>query len=156
MTTTTNYSFVKRKIGHPVRDDDIGDNLVLIDTAIKVRETEIDALQKGLITAGNIDITATTVWKIEFPFKVTINKVNTVVSIGLSAHQTTVTLKNNAGTSMTNVVVTIASAAAKGYVDTASPTLNNVIDAGEDLQLVSSGSCTTGNVIAIVHYTRTA
>ena len=44
MAPTTNYSFVKRKIGHPVRDDDIGDNLELIDTAIKAREDETDGI----------------------------------------------------------------------------------------------------------------
>lgn len=204
--TTTNYTFKKRKLGHSVRDDDIGDNLDLIDTAIKARETEIDALEaladgkilvgngdgvasdvgmsgdvtilntgettigankvtiskleaallKGLITVGNLDITEATVWKIEFPFKVTINKVNTVVAIGLSANETTVTLKNNAGSAMANGVITVASGAAKGDVDTASPTTNNVIAAGEDIQLVSSAACTTGKVIATIHYTRTA
>lgn len=156
MVVTTNYSFVKRKIGHPVRDDDIGDNLDLIDTTIKAREDSIDTLQKGILSVGTIDITETTVWKNEFPFKVTINKVNTVVTVALSANETTVTLKNNAGTSMTDGVVTIASAAAKGVIDTASPSANNVIDAGEDIQFVSSGACSTGTVIVTLHYTRTA
>lgn len=41
---TTNYSFAKRALGHPVRDDDIGDNLDLIDSAIKAREDEIAAI----------------------------------------------------------------------------------------------------------------
>ena len=265
MAVTTNYSFNKRKIGHPVRDDDIGDNLDLIDAAIfagvnpldsakiivgnganlatgvamsgditvdnagvttigadKVANsmlenmtrgtlkvggaadapTDLDAktdgqiligdatdiasvamsgdvtitntgattigankvtiaaleaaLQKGLITVGDIDITETTVWKIEFPFKVTIDKVNTVVTTTLSAHETTVALKNNAGTSMTDGVVTIGASAAKGVVNTASPSAHNVIAAGEDIQFVSSGACSTGKVIATVHYTRTA
>lgn len=35
MATTTYYSFEKMKLGHPVRDDDIGDNLDKIDTAIR-------------------------------------------------------------------------------------------------------------------------
>jgi hypothetical protein len=114
------------------------------------------ALKKGISVFGDVDITETTVWKIEFPFKVTIDKVNTVVSVALSANETTVTLKNNGGTSMTNGVITIASAAAKGDVDTASPTGHNVIAAGEDIQLVSSGACSTGKVIVTIHYTRTA
>jgi hypothetical protein len=316
MAVTTNYSFKKRKIGHPVRDDDVGDNLDLIDTAIKARETDIDALealedgkilvgngsdvatdvamsgdvtiintgettigadkvtntelanitrgsvkvggtsdaptdlaakatgnilvgddtdiksvamsgdvtiiadgttaigadkvtkteiaadiagdgltqavggeldvnvddstievatdtvqmkdsgvtiakleaalQKGILVIGQIDITEGTVWKTEFPYKVTIDKVNTVVSIALSANETTLTLKNNAGTSMTNGVVTIGASAAKGVVDTASPTVDNVIAAGEDIQFVSSAACSTGNVIVTLHYTRTA
>ena len=54
--TTTNYSFKKRNLGHPVQDDDIGDNLDLIDAAIKAREDEIDALEAladGKIIVGN-------------------------------------------------------------------------------------------------------
>jgi hypothetical protein len=114
------------------------------------------ALKKGISVFGDVDITEATVWKIEFPFKVTIDKVNTVVSVALSANETTVTLKNNGGTSMTGGVITIASEAAKGEVDTASPTVHNVIAAGENIQLVSSGACSTGKVIVTIHYTRTA
>ena len=44
MAVTTNYSFVKRKMGQPIRDDDLGDNLDLIDTAIKAREDETDGI----------------------------------------------------------------------------------------------------------------
>ena len=58
MAVTTNYSFKKRKMGHPVRDDDVGDNLDLIDTTIKARETEIDALEAladGKILVGDGD-----------------------------------------------------------------------------------------------------
>ena len=113
-------------------------------------------LVKGIVTYSPLNITGTTVWKIEFPFKVTINKVNTVVTTALSAHATDVTLKNNAGTAMTGGVITIASGAAIGDIDTASPTEHNVIDVGEDLQIVSDGACTTGIVIATIHYTRIA
>lgn len=139
-----------------------GDVTIIADgtTALGAGKVEIAnleaALKKGISVVGDVDITDTTVWKIEFPYKVTIDKVNTVVSVALSAHETTVTLKNNAGTSMTDGVVTIASEAAKGDVDTASPTAHNVIAAGEDIQLVSSGACSTGKVIVTIHYTRTA
>ena len=44
MATTDNYNFKKSKLGHPVRDDDIGENLDKIDAAIKDREDEIDTL----------------------------------------------------------------------------------------------------------------
>lgn len=62
--TTVNYSFKKRKIGHPVRDDDVGDNLDLIDAAIKAREDEMDtmeALADGKIIVGNGSDVATDV-----------------------------------------------------------------------------------------------
>lgn len=130
------------------------------ETAIGAGKVEIAnleaALKKGISVFGDVDITEATVWKIEFPFKVTIDKVNTVVSTALSAHETTVTLKNNIGTSMTDGVITIGSEAAKGDVDTASPTGHNVIGTGEDIQLISSGACSTGKVIVTIHYTRTA
>lgn len=47
MSLTTNYSFKKEKLGHPVRDDNIGDNLDLIDTAIKARADAITALENA-------------------------------------------------------------------------------------------------------------
>lgn len=113
-------------------------------------------LSKGVVTFGNIALKGTEVWKLEFPFKVTIDKVNTVVSIVLSDHATSLTLKNHAGTTMENGGITIDALAAVGDVDTASPTLSNVIDAGESMQFVSNGACSSGKVIAVVHYTRTA
>lgn len=138
-------------------DITIGNTGVTAIGADKVEIANLEAaLKKDITMFGEVDITETTVWKLEFPFKVTINKVNTIVSVALSAHETTVTLKNNGGTSMTNGIITIASGAAKGDVDTASPTEHNVINAGEDLQLVSSGACSTGKAVAIIHYTRTA
>ena len=108
---------------------------------------------KGILTAGNIDICGTTVWKINFPFKVKIDKMITVVTIALSANLTTLTLKNNAGTAMAPTIA-IASEAALGEVDSGIPLTNNEIGAGEDLQIVSDGACTTGKINAQIHYTR--
>ena len=42
-SVTTNYSFKKQDLGHPLRDTYIADNLDLIDTAIKARQNEIFA-----------------------------------------------------------------------------------------------------------------
>jgi hypothetical protein len=56
MATTDNYSFKKHDFGYPVRDDELGDNLVLIDAAIKAREDETDAaeaLADGKVIVGN-------------------------------------------------------------------------------------------------------
>ena len=59
MATTTNYSFKKSKLGHPVRDDDISDNLDLIDTEIHDRETDITT-NTGDIATNTADIAAIT------------------------------------------------------------------------------------------------
>ena len=108
---------------------------------------------KGIVTAGNLDICGTTVWKINFPFKVKIDKVITVVTIALSANITTLTLNNHAGTAMAPTIE-IGSAAALGVVDSGIPTTNNEIGADEDLQIVSDGACSTGKINVQVHYTR--
>ena len=59
MGNTTNYNFKKTKLGHPVRDDDIGDNLALIDTEIHNRETDITT-NTGNITTNTGNITTNT------------------------------------------------------------------------------------------------
>ena len=64
MGTTDNYGFVKHHFGYPVRDDELGDNLDLIDAAIKAREDETDAsdaLVDGKIIVGNGSDVATDV-----------------------------------------------------------------------------------------------
>jgi len=158
MALTTNYSFDKSKRGHQIVSEDIdriADNLVLIDTAIKDREDDIATLQKGVVTMGNIDITEATVWVLPFPFKVTINKVYSVVSIALSANETAVTLRNNASEAMDDGLL-LAASRVKGGVDTATPVEHNVIGASENLEFVSDAACSTGKIIAVVHYTRTA
>lgn len=59
MATTTNYGFKKRALGHPVRDDDIGVNLDMIDTEIHNRETDV-TINTGDIATNTADIAAIT------------------------------------------------------------------------------------------------
>ena len=58
MAETDNYRFKKHHFGYPVRDDELGDALDLIDAAIKAREDETDAtdtLADAKIIVGNSD-----------------------------------------------------------------------------------------------------
>jgi hypothetical protein len=60
MTETINYSFEKQDFGHPVRDNELGDNLDLIDSAIKAREhtkgTSNFAGSGGVTITHNLDL----------------------------------------------------------------------------------------------------
>ena len=60
MINTVNYSFVKQDFGHPVRDNELGENLDLIDSAIKAREhtegTSNFAGSGGVTITHNLDL----------------------------------------------------------------------------------------------------
>lgn len=207
MATTDNYNFKKEHFGYPTRDDEVGDNLDLIDTAIKARETEIDALEAladGKILVGNAsgiaadvtmsgDVTITktgatsigankvtlgklaaallkgintfamsfetdeqTTTKIYFPFKVTINKIRSIVMKALSATNAgTITGANVTGNS-TNGVVTVATSATLNEEDSASPTTNKIVAAGSYYQLTTAKATAGGKVLVTLEYTRTA
>lgn len=206
-TTTTNYSFKKKDLGHPLRDTYTADNLDLIDTAIKAREDEIDALEAladGKIIVGNVsgvaadvamsgDVTivktgATTIGankvtipkieaalqkgiitlplsfetneqtatKVYFPFKVTINKIRSIVMKALAGTDAgTITGANSTGNS-NNGVVTVALSAALNEEDAASPDSNNVVLADGYYKLTSAKATAGGKVLVTLEYTRTA
>jgi len=206
MATTSNYSFKKNDFGYPVRDDELGSNLDMIDTAIKAREDETDAadaLANGKIIVGNAsgvatdvamssDITisntgATTIGatkvtlgmlattllkgvttfamsfesneqtatKIYFPYKVTINKIRSIVMKALAATSTgTITGANLSGNS-TNGVVTIAASAVLNEEDSASPTTNKIVTANSYYKLTTAKANAGGKVLVTLEYTRT-
>ena len=156
MAVTTNYSFKKRKIGHPVRDDDVGDNLDSIDTAIKARETEIDTLEEVSTFAMSFETNEQTATKIYFPYKVTINKIRSIVMKALGGTDTgTITGANATGNSATGVV-TVAISAALNEEDNASPTTNNVVAADNYYKLTTAKATAGGKVLVSLEYTRTA
>lgn len=155
MAVTINYSFVKRKIGHPVRDDDIGDNLDLIDAAIKARQTENETLEEVMTFAMSFETNEQTITKLYFPFKATINKIRSIVMKALADTDTgTITGANATGASA-NGVVTIAASAALNEEDSAIPTTNNVVAADSYYKLTTAKSTAGGKVLVSLEYTRT-
>ena len=152
--TTANYSFKKRNLGHPVRDDDIGDNLDLIDVAIKARADAIASL-KGVLSVGpilQVDALNLTVY---FPFKVTITKVRSFLLVVLATADSVVTMKKHDGTSMTDGVLTITSTGSVGDEDSCSPSAENVIAAGEKMTLAIGGGASAGEALFFIEYMRT-
>ena len=77
---------------------------------------------------------------IVIPYTGNVIGVYTVIDQALTTADETLTFKNNAGTGMTNGVVTITQAAsADGDVDSASPTANNSFTAGEKMTVSIGG-----------------
>jgi hypothetical protein len=156
MAVTANYSFAKRKIGHPVRDDDVGDNLDLIDTAIKARQTENETLEELITASMSFETDEQTTTKIYFPMKVTINKIRSIVMKALGGTDTgTITGANSVGDSADGVV-TVAISAALNEEDIASPTTNNEVAADSYYQLTTAKTTAGGKVLVSLEYTRTA
>ena len=132
-----------------------------VETAkIKALNVTIAKLEAAIVARtmsfGSILITETTAWKIYFKEKATITKITSIVTVALSANQTVLTAKNSAASSMADGAITIASGAAAGEVDTASPSDNNVVTAGDFIIVASDGAPTTGEVILNIEYTLTA
>lgn len=114
------------------------------------------ALQKGLAIVGPLDITGTTVWYLEFPFKVDIEKVIGVVTATIDA-TANIQAKNAAGTMMTDGSFNLtASEYAIGKFKSCSPTASKEIAADASMQIVSDGAAGTGTIYAVIHYKRKA
>lgn len=94
--------------------------------------------------------------KIYYPFKVTINKIRTVVTstIGIT-NDATVTCGNSTGASA-NGVVTIDAGALTGVEDSATPTTNNVVLAdGYYYLTIGKGATVGGTAIVTLESTKT-
>ena len=147
--TTTNYSFKKNALGHPVRDTFTAANLDLIDAAINSLRTGIHSFHMRF---QEDRLTAT---KIYFPFAVTIDKIRTTVMAQLAATDVgTITGANSVGNS-DDGVVTIAESAALNEEDSTEPSSNNEVAANSYYKLTSAKTTPGGMVLVTLEYTRT-
>lgn len=125
--------------------------------ALNVTIAKLEAtLTKGFAVVGPLDITGTTVWYLELPFKVDIEKVIGVVTATIDA-TANIQAKNAAGTMMTDGSFNLtASEYAIGKFKSCSPTANKEIAADASMQIVSDGGAGTGTIYAVVHFKRKA
>ncbi len=125
------------------------------DSAVTIAKLE-SALQKGILSVGPLDVSGTTVWYVEFPFKVQIDKVIGVVTATLDA-TTNIQVKNAAGTMMTDGSFNLTSSEySVGKFKSCSPSANNEIAADASMQIVSDGATSSGSILAVIHFTRKA
>lgn len=96
-----------------------------------------------------------TTTRIYMPYKVTVNKVRTIVMKALAITDVgTVTCGNSTGASATGVV-TIAISAALNEEDSASPTTNNVVEADSYYYLTTAKTTAGGKILVSIEGTRT-
>lgn len=129
---------------------------------LKLIETELGLISagdgnKGIITVHlSFETDEQTATRIYFPFKVTINKIRSIVMLAVAAtNDGTITGANSTGAS-NNGVVTVAAESILDVEDVASPTTNNVVLADGYYQLTSAKVAAGGKVLVTLEYTRTA
>lgn len=115
----------------------------------KVTSSEIDStiknINKGVISGFIPDISSGTANQnrtyIVLPYNCTVVKVHTVIAGANATADNTLTVRNNAGTSMGTITVAFSGSAA-GDVDTLTPGSNNTFTAGEKILIESDGAGT--------------
>jgi hypothetical protein len=115
------------------------------------------ALLKGInMLSMRFDNNEQTATKIYFPYKVTINKIRSIVMKQLGGTDDgTITGANSTGNSA-NGVVTVAVSAALNEEDSTVPTTNNVVLADSYYMLTTAKTTAGGKVLVTLEYTRTA
>lgn len=96
-------------------------------------------------------------YRLFFPFKATINRIRSFVTLALAATDNgTITAQNDASVAMANGVITHAASAAFGNEQSAVPTTNNVVESDQSIRLVTAKTTAGGRATVSVEYTRTA
>lgn len=95
------------------------------------------------------DVSSVETVYVPIPFAGTVSKVITVLEASISSADSTVTVKNSAGSSMGTLTITQSGSAA-GDVDTLSPTSNNTVTADSFITVESDGASTNSAKLRFV------
>ena len=144
-----------------VNVDDVG---IEIDTntvqlkALGVTIAKLEAaLLKGIVTVPlSFETNEETITRIYFPYKVTINKIRSIVMLAIAGTDDgTITGRNITGLSNLGVV-TVAASSALNVEDDASPDSNVEVAADSYYQLTTAKNTKGGKVLVTLEYVRTA
>ena len=104
-------------------------------TAVERDQRCVNATIQDVSTAGQVYVVA--------PWAGTLIKVYSVVNGAISGANAGLTVKNNAGTSVTNGSITITySGSAAGDVDSCTPSGNNIVAVGDKIEVETDGAST--------------
>ena len=109
------------------------------------KETLIELSLEGYLE----DVSSVETVYVPIPFAGTIVKVLTVLEGSISSANSTVTVKNSAGSSMGTLTIT-ASGSAAGDVDILEPTTNNTVTADSFITVESNGASTNSAKLRFV------
>ncbi len=115
-----------------------------------------DAVAARTLTFGPIPITDTVQFDCHFNEKATITNVRAVVTEGLSANETVVTVADSGGDAIGAITVDSSAAIGDKFTIAAIDTNYDEIAAGAEIQIKSDGACSTGEVILTIEYDLTA
>jgi hypothetical protein len=124
-------------------------NSSMIDT------TSIFGVNKVYLCLDIVDVsTAETVY-FYVPFAGTLTKINTILQGAITVADSTLTVRNNAGTSMGTITVANAGSAA-GDLDSLTPGANNTFTAGQTGRISTDGASTTAaRLLVLLEFTVT-
>ena len=113
-------------------------------------------ISKGIVTfEASFEATEQTTHKIYFPYPVVISEARAQVTKQLATTNSgTIILKNNAGTSMANGVITFSASAAVGTLGNCRPTTNKGIGATQYLQITVAKTTAGGRARVEIHFTK--
>ncbi len=121
------------------------------------RDNKIAAMTPGIVTVPmSFEDGEQTATKIYFPFKVRIDKIRSIVMKAIAGTDDGTITGANASGNSANGVVTVAASSALNTEDSATPTSNNVVEAGSYYKLTASKSTAGGKVLVTLEYTRIA
>lgn len=122
----------------------------------KIKSNNIDStsvfnVNKTQMVVDILDVsTAEKVW-VYVPFAGTLTKVGTVLHGAITVADSTLTVKNNAGSSAGTLTVAYTASAA-GDIDELTPASNNTFTAGQKLSIETDGASTTAARITVTLY----
>lgn len=109
------------------------------------KETLIELSLEGYLE----DVSAVETVHVPMPFAGTVSKVLTVLEGSIGSADSTVTVKNSAGSSMGAITIT-SSGSAAGDVDTLLPSSNNTVTADSFITIESDGASTNSAKLRFV------
>lgn len=121
------------------------------------RDNKITAQTTGIVTVPmSFESGEQTATKIYFPFKARIDKIRSIVMAAIAGTDDGTITGANANGNSANGVVTVAASSAVNTEDSATPTSNNVVEAGSYYKLTTAKSTAGGKVLVTLEFTRIA
>lgn len=111
-------------------------------TSSSVDTSSIFTTNKAYLTAEIPDVSTSDTVYVYVPFAGTLTLVGTVLENAITVADSTVTIRNNGGSSAGTITIAYTGSAA-GDVDSLSPASNNTFTAGQRLSIETDGASTT-------------
>lgn len=114
-----------------------------------IDSTSIFNINYRFMTTHFVDVSTPEKVYLVVPFNATLTKVDTTLQGAITTANSTLTVRNNAGSSAGTITVAFAGSAA-GDIDTLSPSSNNTFTTGQKMSIETDGASSTAARLDIV------